>query len=284
MARTQTWEVSDELWEKVEPLIPKNPRNPDKQYKRAPGAGRKPRYSNRLYFSAIVYVLRTGIIWNALPREKFEGITSQAVHKKFMIWARAGFFPDIWKAGLFEYDELRGIDWEWQSADGTMSKAPLAREAVGPNPTDRGKNGSKRSLLVDGNGVPLSIVVTGANRHDCMVLGELLRKRVSPRPNEGGSVPVQNLCLDAGYTGKAEIVAKNGMIPHIRPRGEEKKMIELEGFKPRRWIVEVAHSWFNRFRKILVRFEKTRVAYEGLVFLAAAMITLNKVINVYPVM
>jgi len=117
---------------------------PSKQYRRKPGGGKKPRYSDRLYFSAIVYVLRTGIIWNALPRNQFDNITSQAVHKKFLQWSRVGFFQRIWHAGLVEYDEMEGIAWEWQAADGSLSKAPLAQESVGPNPTDRGKNGSKK--------------------------------------------------------------------------------------------------------------------------------------------
>lgn len=93
---------------------------------------------------------------------------------------------------------------------------------------------------------------------------------------------IQNLCLDAGYVGKAQVVNNAGMTPHIRPRGEEKKAIELYGFKPKRWIVEVAHSWFNRFRKIHTRYEKTDTAYCGLLHLAAAMITMNKVMKIYP--
>jgi transposase len=143
--RLKTWEITDEFWNKIEPHVPAHPRIPGKQYIRKPGGGRKSRlYSDRLYFSAIVYVLRTGIIWNALPRLQFNNITSQAVHKKFLQWSRAGFFHKLWYAGLMEYDEMEGIAWEWQAADGSLTKAPLAQEDVGPNPTDRGKNGSKK--------------------------------------------------------------------------------------------------------------------------------------------
>lgn len=139
MARIKTWEISDELWAMVEPLIPTSPRTPDKNYTRKPGGGRKPKYSNRVYFAAIVYVLRTGIIWNALPREKFEGLGSAAVHRKFQQWAKAGVFVKIWERGLAEYDDLEGIAWFWESADGSNIEAPLAQESIGPNPTDRGK-------------------------------------------------------------------------------------------------------------------------------------------------
>lgn len=141
MARTTPWEVSDLFWSIVEPLIPTSPRSGKTRtdYTRKPGGGRKPKYSARLYFSAIVYVLRTGIIWNALPREKFGGISSGAVHLKFQQWARSGLFEALWEKGLAEYDELEGIAWRWLSADGTNIEAPLAQESIGPNPTDRGK-------------------------------------------------------------------------------------------------------------------------------------------------
>ena len=82
-----------------------------------------------------------------------------------------------------------------------------------------------------------------------------------------------NLCLDAGYVGKEAVVKENGFIAHIRPRGEEKKLIERDpSFKARRWVVELAHSWFNRFRKLLVRYEKWVESYEALIHLAAAII------------
>lgn len=143
MARIRTWEVSDEFWSLVEPLIPTDPRVEGKVYKRKPGGGRRRKYDDRLYFAAIVYVLRTGIIWNALPREKFGGLGSAALHRKFQQWAAAGVFVNLWRRGLVEYDDLEGIAWLWESADGTNIEAPLAQESVGPNPTDRGKNGDQ---------------------------------------------------------------------------------------------------------------------------------------------
>ena len=85
----------------------------------------------------------------------------------------------------------------------------------------------------------------------------------------------QNLCADAGYTGSGEVMKAYRYIPHIRPRGEEKIAVR-QGYKARRWIVEVAHSWFNRFRKLLVRFEKTHAAYEALLQLAASVIIYRK--------
>lgn len=147
MARTKTWEISDAFWNLVEPLIPTDPRTEEiKTYLRKPGGGRKRKYSDRVYFSAIVYVLRTGIIWNALPREKFEGVGSAMVHRKFQQWAKAGVFRNIWRRGLAEYDALEGIAWLWEAADGSNIEAPLAQESIGPNPTDRGKKRHKATF------------------------------------------------------------------------------------------------------------------------------------------
>ena len=138
MATEQSWEVSDELWTKAEPLLAEhNPREgrPRRRYRRLAGGGRKP-IAPRQIFAAIVYVLRTGCQWKALPDSFGSG---SAIHKHFQRWRHDGFFLRLWQAGLAEYDEMEGIAWTWQSIDGTMGKAPLAQEAVGPNPTDRGK-------------------------------------------------------------------------------------------------------------------------------------------------
>lgn len=136
MAKTYSWEVSDQLWEQVAPLIPKKRRNRYKKYKRKSGGGRKA-IDQRQVFSGIVYVLRTGIQWKATPKEKFG--SASAIHRYFQEWMRAGFFQKLWKKGLHLYDEMEGIAWTWQSIDGATVKAPLAQEDVGRNPTDRGK-------------------------------------------------------------------------------------------------------------------------------------------------
>lgn len=132
----KAWTVSNDLWERVAPLIPKHERCKGTRYKRRAGGGRKP-LNTRKVFEGIVYVLRTGCQWKALPKETFGSASS--VHKYFREWKKRGVFVRLWRKGLAEYDELEGIAWRWQSIDGTMVKAPLAQEAVGPNPTDRGK-------------------------------------------------------------------------------------------------------------------------------------------------
>lgn len=140
-ARLASWEVSDAFWQRVEPLLPPPTARPtNRKYRRKPGGGRKP-IEPRTVFEAIVYVLRTGCQWKALPKERFG--SASAIHKRFLEWEKAGVFLGLWQAGLAEYDEMEGIAWRWQSADGALMKAPLAQESVGPNPTDRGKKGEQ---------------------------------------------------------------------------------------------------------------------------------------------
>ena len=102
-AHANSWEVAEEFWERVEPLVPQPVRDPNKRYKRAAGAGR-PSKSPRLVFDAIVYELRTGCQWKALPRERFG--SASAIHQKFMVWPKAGFFENLWRAGLAEHDDF----------------------------------------------------------------------------------------------------------------------------------------------------------------------------------
>jgi transposase len=136
MAKVRNWEVSDEFWIRVEPLIPIREREPGKQFQRRPGAGRKP-IAPRRVFEGIIFVLRTGCQWKALPKERFGSASS--VHKYFRVWLKQGFFLSLWRAGLAEYDDLEGVAWNWQSIDGAMIKSPMGIEAIGPYPTDRGK-------------------------------------------------------------------------------------------------------------------------------------------------
>jgi transposase len=124
MAQIKSWTVSDALWSKIEPLLPVRKRQVGRKYQSKPGAGRKPMPARQV-FSAIVYVLRTGCQWKALPREYG---SASAVHSYFQRWQREGFFLKIWQTGLAEYDEMEGIAWNWQSIDGAMGKAPLAVE------------------------------------------------------------------------------------------------------------------------------------------------------------
>ena len=141
--------------------------------------------------------------------------------------------------------------------------------------------GTKRSILTDASGIPLSVVLDGANRHDIKLLEKTLDKMVIFRPEVTDDKP-QNLCLDAGYTGAEKIISDRRYILHIRSRNKEKEeKINNPDFKARRWVVEVTHSFLNRFRKLLVRYEKKEKNYLALIQFACSIIVWRKIITVH---
>lgn len=130
---------------------------------------------------------------------------------------------------------------------------------------------------MDGRGVPLSVVVTGANRHDVSQLEKVLSNKIAKPVMEATQ---ENLFADAGYAGEGpcKAITAAGYEPHVRPRGEERREKENNPlFKARRWVVEACHSWFNRFRKLVIRYEKLDSTHLALTHLAAAIIALRKV-------
>ena len=183
------------------------------------------------------------------------------------------------RLGLQEYDEIKGIQWKWQALDAASTKAPLGGQSTGANPTDRAKRGVKRSLLVEAKGVPLAIEVGPANRHEVKMLAKTLDGVVVDRraPSEGEK---QNLCLDKGYVG--EPVQREGEARgyevHVPDRANAKKKRKRKGGrrKARRWVVEVTHSWLNRFRRLLVRWEKKKSNYLSMLYFACAIICWRK--------
>lgn len=117
---------------------------------------------------------------------------------------------------------------------------------------------------MDGRGVTLSFIVTGANRHDVSqleaVLAAIMVKRPQPPMRRS-----KHLCADAGYTGAPalRVIEQHGYIPHVKGRGQEAAELKRDSRKrARRWVVEVTHSWFNRFRKLLVRYEKLERSFQ----------------------
>ena len=153
-------------------------------------------------------------------------------------------------------------------------QGPFWGGSIGRNPTDRGKAGSKRSVLVDGAVGPLSVVLAGANVHDTKLLAITLESIVVERPDSYGE-GTQHLCLDKGYDNPTghQAVAAHGYRGHVRRIGEEK--LDPQGVKrypARRWVVERTLAWLSKCRAILVRYDKKASNYMGLVQLACALL------------
>jgi putative transposase len=146
---------------------------------------------------------------------------------------------------------------------------------VGKHPTDRGKIGAKRSVLTEGSGVPIGLAVEGANRNDFKMVRETIESIPVKRPAPTAAMP-QGMCLDKGYDYDEvrDLLAEFGFTAHIRTRAEEAKALKQDaGFRARRWVVERTHSWMNRFRRVLIRWDKNVRNYLGFLHLACAYIT-----------
>lgn len=145
-------QISDALWERVSRVLP--------IYKRSCKGGR-PRLPLRHVVAGVLYVLRTGCQWKAMPAQFGSG---SALHAYFQEWVRLGVFEKLWRLALEEYDDLKGINWQWQSLDGAMTKAPLGGEKNGEKP-DRSRQA--RSETVHADRWPRRAAGRGHCRREC---------------------------------------------------------------------------------------------------------------------
>jgi putative transposase len=266
------------LWRKLKKCLPKHTK------KSTPRGGR-PRASDRAVINAIWYVLWTGCQWKALHREWF-GVSSSVVHERFQRWRRMGLFEKLMKRMVEYYAKERGgVGWRWQAMDSKNSSAPLGGEKTGKNPTDRGKRGAKINLLVDERGAPLSVVLTGANRHDKISAVDLIVSMALKRPAH----KEQHLCADKAYdaTDVREFAASEGYTAHIKanPRtadggsdGEDLKQKEGAQQKihpARRWVVERTISWLTKRRGLRTRWSKKSENWLAMIQFACAHVLLN---------
>ena len=159
-------------------------------------------------------------------------------------------------------------------------ESAAGRGKDGAKPDRPGEKGAKRSLLTEGNGIPLGIADDGANRVDFKLSRQTLESIPIERPKPTEESP-QNLCLDKGYDYDEvrALAGEFGFTAHIRARGEEARAIASEaGFRARRWVVERTHSWLNRYRALLIRWSKKPENHLALLQLACALITWKQTI------
>ena len=163
---------------------------------------------------------------------------------------------------------------------------------TGSNPTDRSKLGTKRHILTDKNGIPLSVVISSANSHDIKLVTDVMdnvvvkRSSSSTKCNSSRKRKLQHLCLDKAYSSKTvqQAIIKRGYVPHIPYKRKKGQKIEVAcqkkypSAKNRRWVVERTNSWHNRFRKLFTRYEKKVGNYLGLVQLSCSIIIYRKII------
>ena len=263
------FQVPDELWQLIQHHFPKPPQ---------PGQRGRPPAAARAVLNGIWYVLWTGCQWKAIHRSWF-GVCSSVIHERFQTWRKAGIFDQVLVEMVQFYAERLGIGWEWQSIDSGIRPAPLGGTATGRNPTDRGKSGSKIHILVDEQGAPLSLQITGANEHDKWSADDLLATIVVERPDP--EEVEQHLCADKGYDydDVHEVLAEEQYVTHVKhrrrrnePPEEPQPIPEAERHPARRWVVERTISWLGKRRSIRVRWCKKEANWLALIKFACAHI------------
>jgi transposase len=189
--------VPDDLWRRVEPLLPKRRRSRHRQF-----AGRKT-VDDRKAFEGIVFALKTGVPWALLPATSQwpSGVTCW---RRLMKWHRAGVWRRLLESLLAEMQAQGLLDWERALVDSAHLRAPGGGRKTGPSPVDRRKRGSKHHVLTDAEGTPLVLELTAANRNDITQLLKLVEaippvrgKRGRPRRRP------KRLQGDRGYDSQA---------------------------------------------------------------------------------
>jgi len=148
--------LPDELWERIEPLLPKEPPKPK---------GGRPRVPNRAAFTGILFVLKTGTPWEYLPREMGCG-SGMTCWRRMRDRQAAGIWDQLHRVLLDELREANEIDWSRAVVDSASLRALAGGPKTGPNPTDRAKPGSKHHVITDAKGRPLAVILTAANVND----------------------------------------------------------------------------------------------------------------------
>jgi putative transposase len=215
---------------------------------------------------ALYYLVRTGMQWKALPRCFGPAST---IHAAFQRLSDLGFFDNFWITGLDEYNELVGLDLDRKVVDCTHIKSPVGTNAVGPSPVDRRKQGTKRSIITDGNGILLGCVVSAGNRNDA----KLLRATLESLPIQLHSPGSHQIWLDAIYdtTEVRTLCFMHGLRPQISPNPRRKIVEPVRQIQRGvRWVIERTHSWMNRFRRLFIRYDKYAENYLAFIKFAAA--------------
>lgn len=258
--------LSDELWKRIEPLLPPMPPHPH---------GGRPWVGNREALTGILFVLRTGIPWEYLPQEMGCGC-GMTCWRRLRDWQAAGVWSRLHELLLAELNEADKIDWTRAVVDSAMLRAMCGGPQTGPNPTDRHKPGSKHHLLTDGQGVPMVVILTAANVHDVKELLPLVDsipavggKRGPPRRHP------QRVQADAAYdsTVHRKALRERRITPVIRHRNRE----HGSGLGVYRWVVERTISWLHSFRRLRIRWERRTDIHQAFINLAEALICLGMV-------
>jgi transposase len=237
--------LPDALWDLIEPVLPVAPPRP---------RGGRPRVPDRSCLIGILFMLRSGVSWQMLPQELGCG-SGMTCWRRLRDWQHADIW-DLMDFALLDWLARHGdIDWSRAVVDSCSVRAVCGGTEIGPNPTDRAKHGGKRHLSCDGQGVPLAIRLTGANRSDSQEALALV-DAIPPLQRECGRPWCRPDCVvaDRGYDSKS---IRHGLrVRRIFPLVPMRRTKRGSGLGGWRWVVERTFAWLNQFRRLRVRYDK----------------------------
>jgi transposase len=257
--------LTDPLWDQFAALLPDrgefDPTHPLGCHRR--------RIADRIVFDKLLQVLRFGCSYQGIADSTCSATT---IRDRRDEWIGLGIFAKLKQIALDAYDRIVGLLLDDIAVDGCITKAPGGGEVAGPSPVDRRKQGMKRSLLVEGYGIPLGRVLAGAQRHDSPLLAPTLDLL-----DDLGPLPAQiTVHLDSGYdSGKTrDTLTERGLHGEIAHKGEKAPIQATE-----RWHIERTNAWHNSFNRLQRCYERRQVVVEAFFDLADVIITVRSLIR-----
>ena len=264
MPAVPSW-LLEPLWDQFSALLPDRPAYDPSH----PLGCHRPRISDRIIFEKLIQVLRFGCSYQSIAHCACGATT---IRERRDEWIRLGIFAKLKAIARDSYDRIVGLVLEELAVDGCIAKAPGGGQCAGRSPVDRGKLGMKRSLLVDGSGIPLGRVLAPANRHDSPLLAPTLDKLdgIGPLPER---ITVH---LDAGYDSQKtrDELESRSLKGEIAHKGDKAPIQAGQ-----RWHVERTNSWHNNFNKLQRCYERNEEVIDAFFDLADAIITVRRLIR-----
>ena len=262
--------LPDELWAIIEPVLPKWVPSPK---------GGHPRLDDRKALTGILFVLKTGIPWEDLPREMGCGC-GMTCWRRLRDWQADGTWEKIHKVLLDRLRENDQLDYARWIIDSSSTRAAYGGEATGPSPVDRAKPGSKHHVITEANGIPLAASVTAANANDVTELAPLFNE-VPPVAGKVGHPKTKPDAMmgDRGYDSEPhrQGLRNLGVEPQLAAKGTE----HGSGLGAFRWVVERTLGWTHQNRRLRVRYERRADIHQAFLTIACIKICASFLLNGY---
>jgi transposase len=250
-----------EFYRELEPHLPPEPPV-------GPNGGR-PRIEHRIVVKVIWFVLTTGCRWEDVPLDM--GCSGRTAHRRLLEWEEMGIWDRLHVHLLKLLRRAGELEHETAIVDGVLVRAFGGGEATGPSPVDRRKRGSKHTVMVDRNGIPLAIRTAAANASDhTQILPTVLDfPRVGGKPGRPKELP-DEVYADRGYDSDPtrSLLAWLGIEPNIARRNTD----HGSGLGKVRWVVERTIGWLKGLRRMRIRYDRLQVIQNAWNTLAAAVI------------